>query len=353
MPDELQPSRPTIALDGTDSATLTGGLLRLRVRSDVHGLSSCEAEFGNWGPKGDASDFLFFDRSLLEFGKELRIKVGTTPLFVGKITALEARFPQGNSPSLVVLAEDRFQDLRMTRRTRTFAELSDSDVFSQIAGDHGLSPSVGVSGPTHKVLTQVNQSDLAFMRERARALDAELWISDSTLNVQPRASRGTTSIQLTYGKELRELRVVADLAGQTTSFSVTGWDVAGKQAVTEQADDSVVSSELAGGDSGPSILKSAFGDRADALSNAVPLTSAEAHARAEAMLKRRARRFVVGHGTAETRVELQVGAKVTLVGVGKLFEGDFYLAAAEHLFDGAGGLRTEIELERPGLGKAA
>ena len=69
--------------------------------------------------------------------------------------------------------------------------------------------------------------------------------------------------------------------------------------------------------------------------------------------KRRARRFVVGHGTAETKAELQVGTKVTLKGVGKLFEGDFYLAAAEHLFDGAAGLRTEIELERPGLGKAA
>jgi phage protein D len=355
MPDQpaLQPSRPTLALDGTDSATLTGGLLRLRVRSDVHGLSNCEAEFGNWGPKGDASDFLYFDRSLLDFGKELDVKLGTTALFSGKITALEARFPQGNSPSLVVLAEDRFQDLRMTRRTRTFTDVSDSDVFSQIAGDHGLTPSVGVDGPTHKVLAQVSQSDLAFLRDRARALDAELWISDSTLNVQPRANRGSTSVTLTYGKELRDFRVVADLAGQATTFSVTGWDVSGKQAVTEDADDSVVGSELNGGDSGASILKSAFGDRKDQLANAVPLSSAEAHARAEAMLKRRARRFVVGHGTVETKAELQVGTKVTLAGVGKLFEGDFYLAAAEHLFDGSGGLRTEIELERPGLGKAA
>jgi phage protein D len=352
-PPGIQPSRPTFAVDGTDSSTLTGGLLRLRVRSDVHGLSNCEAEFGNWGPKGDASDFLFFDRSLLDFGKELKIKVGTTALFTGKITGLEARYPQGNSPSLVVLAEDRFQDLRMTRRTRTFADVSDSDVFSQIAGDHGLTPSVGASGPTHKVLAQVNQSDLAFLRERARALDAELWISDSTLNVQPRASRGGSPLKLTYGKELRELRVLADLAGQATSFEVTGWDVSGKQALAEQVDDSVVSSELKGGESGPSILRSAFGDRKDALANAVPQTSAEAHARAEALLKRRARRFLVGHGTAETRAELQVGATVTIAGVGPLFEGDFYLAATEIVFDGAHGLRTELELERPGLGKAA
>ena len=42
-----------------------------------------------------------------------------------------------------------------------------------------------------------------------------------------------------------------------------------------------------------------------------------------------------------------------LAGLGPLFEGDYYLAAAEHVFDGAHGLRTELELERPGLGRAA
>jgi phage protein D len=173
------------------------------------------------------------------------------------------------------------------------------------------------------------------------------------MNVQPRSSRGGTPTKLTYGKELRELRVLADLAGQTTSLEVTGWDVSGKQALKEEVTDSVVSSELAGGDSGPSILKSAFGDRKDALANAVPQTSAEAHARAEALLKRRARRFLVGHGTVETKPELVVGATVTLAGVGPLFNGDFYIASTEIAFDGAGGMRTELELERAGLGKAA
>jgi len=189
----------------------------------------------------------------------------------------------------------------MTRRTRTFADVSDSDVFSQIAGDHGLTPQVTVSGGSHKVLAQLNQTDLGFMRERARALDAELWMTDTTLNVKPRSDRGSSPVTLTYGKELREFRVIADLALQATSIEVSGWDVSGKSAVKESADDSVVSGELAGGDSGPSLLSSAFGDRKDSIANTVPQTSDEAHARAEALLKRRARRFLVGHGTAETK----------------------------------------------------
>lgn len=352
-PVALQLSRPTITIGGSESSSLTGGLLSLRVSEDVHGLSHCEAEFGNWGPSGGSSDFLFFDRSELDFGKTLGIKIADSPIFSGRITGIEARFPEGSSPSISVLAEDRFQDLRMRRRTRTFTDVADADVFNRLAGDHGLTPDISVTGPTYRVLAQLNQSDLAFMRERARALDAELSVTDSTLTVRPRANGAGAPVSLAYGKQLREFRVLADLADQATTVEVTGWDVTGKAALDESAQVAVVSGELAGGDSGPGLLSSAFGARKEAVADAVPQTSAEARARAEAIMKRRARRFIVGHGTAECQPGLGAGVTVRLAGLGALFEGDFYVAAATWLFDGVRGLRTEIEVERPGLGKPA
>jgi uncharacterized protein len=348
----LPPSRPTVAIDGQESPSLTGGQLRARVREDVHGLYDCELEVGNWGPAGgEQPSFLLFDRRALDFGKELRLSVADEPIFSGRITGLEARYPAGGAPSLVALAEDRFQDLRMTRRTRTFAGVSDRDVVSSIAGDHGLTPNVGIDGPPHRILAQLNQSDLAFLRERARALDAELWISGRTLSVQPRARRAATPLRLTYGRELREFRILADVASQATSVEVTGWDVAAKNAIDERADDSLLGGELGGGDSGPSVLRSAFGERRDVFAGTVPQTGDEARARAGALLKRRARRFLVGSGTAETLPGLRVGATVALVGLGPLFEGEFYVAAVTHRFDGATGLRTEFTVERAGLGR--
>jgi phage protein D len=351
--DVLRSSRPTIRLAGADSESLTGGLLRARAFEDVHGLSHCELEIGNWGPVGgDEPGFLFFDRDVLDFGKELELRIGGGVLFNGRITAIEARFPAGAVPTVVVLAEDRFQDLRMTRRTRVFADASDADVASQIAGDHGLTADVGLSGPTHRLLAQLDQSDLAFLRERARARDAELWVSDSKLHVQPRSARGSTPLELSYGKELHEFRVLADLAHQRTSVKVTGWDVAGKRAIEESADDGVVVGELDGGDSGPSVLHSAFGERKDGLANAVPQTGDEARARAEALMKRRARRFIAGYGTADTQPGLRAGATVRLKGLGPLFEGLFYVSGVTHLFDGAVGLRSDLCVERPGIGRS-
>src|ERR1051325_7589257 len=198
MPDEqtsgLRESRPDFCVGGEEKPDLAGGLSALTIQENTEGLYRCEATFGNWGTKEQTTDYLYFDRKVLDFGKDFQVKLGGKVIFDGRIMALEADYPEGQSPEISVLAEDRFQDLRMTRRTRTFADSSDSDVFNQLASDHGLTPSVDVQSPTYKVLAQVNQSDLAFMRERARTIDAELWMDGKTLNVKTRSGRnGSTN----------------------------------------------------------------------------------------------------------------------------------------------------------------
>jgi phage protein D len=272
-------------------------------------------------------------------------------LFDGRIMALEGRFPQGTPPQIAVLADDRLQDLRMTRRTRTFAQMSDADVFRQIATDHSLSTQIDVTGPTYEALTQVNQSDLAFLRERARGLDAELWVEGSALHVQPRTRRATQTLELTLGGRLREFSVTADLAGQRTSLLAHGWDVAAKSALRVEATSSAISGELHGEDSGASILASALGNRVESTAHTLPLSSTETQAHAEAMFRAGARRFVVGRGVAETDPQLRVGAQVDLKGLGPLFSGKYYLSQAKHVFDGVHGIRTEFTGERPGIGR--
>lgn len=349
----LRDSRPAIFIGGREEPELSGGLLNLLIVETGSGLYRCEARFGNWGNKGNRIDFLYFDRDRLDFGKELQVKLGDDVLFTGRITALEASFPEAQPPQLSVLAEDRFQDLRMTRRTRSFFTVSDAAIFNQIANDHGLSPQVEVSGPTYPVLAQVNQSDLAFLRERARTIDAEVWMEDRTLRAQARAQRNGGTLRLAHGGRLRGFTVLADLAPQRTSVAANGWDVAGKTGLQHEADEAAIRSELNGDESGISILQTAFGARREALAHTIPLNSQEAQATAETFLRMSARRFLTGRGTAETSAQLRVGAYVDLQGLGPLFSGKYYLTEVKHLFDGAKGLRTIFCAERPGLGRAA
>ena len=162
----VQDARPTIRVGGDDKPALAQGLLGLLVAEHVSGLYRCEARFGNWGStKSGSIDFLYFDRALLDFGKAFSVKLGDDVIFDGRIMGLEADFPEGRAAEITVLAEDRLQDLRMTRRTRTFENASDADAIRQLASDHGLQADVDLQGPTHKVLAQLNQSDLAFVRD--------------------------------------------------------------------------------------------------------------------------------------------------------------------------------------------
>ena len=344
-------ARPTILIDGQENSPLVGGLNYLLIVEKTNGLYRCEAKFGNWGPKDNSIDFLYFDRKTLEFGKDIQVKIAADEIFKGKITALEAIYPEGQSPEIAVLAEDALQNLRMTRRTRSFEDMSDADVFKKIAGEHNLTPAIDASGATHKIIAQVNQSDLAFLRERARSIDAEIWLKDKELNVKTRANRRGEKVSLKYKAELREFRVLADLANQRTSVVAAGWDVSSKEAIKKEASESAISSELGSDTSGIGILKTQFGERKELLAHTVPFSGQEAQTAAESFMKTTARQFVVGRGVAEPNAKLRVGAFVELDGLGKLFNGKYYVAEIAHIFDNVKGFRTEFRAERTGIGQ--
>jgi len=360
MPDAgvqngLVSARPTFAVEGTVRADLAQDLLGLRIEESTDGLYSCEATFANWGPLRDGQvGFPHFAEDTFDFGTALQVDTladeEMKTVFEGRVTALESRVPDGRAPALTVLAEDRLQDLRMTRRTRTFEELSDADVARQVARDHGLQAEVDVDGPTHDVLAQVNQSDLAFLRDRARAIDAEVWVEGDTLRLQDRGRREAGDLALTHGEGLRSVRVRADLAHQQTDFTVSGWDVQAKEAIEETADASALQRELNGGQSGAAALEEALGARTQQMVHTTPLTTDEARALAEASFRQHARRFVEARGVAEGDGRMRVGAQVELRGVGGRFEGGRYtLTEVVHSFDPERGYRTRFEAQRPYL----
>ncbi|MBA4175711.1 MAG: hypothetical protein C0505_03995 [Leptothrix sp. (in: Bacteria)] len=347
----LTSARPAIEIDGRAQPRLDAGLMRIALVDGIDGQAHAEAEFGNWGGSDAGVGYLWFDRATLDFGKRFTVKLGDSVVFEGRISALEARFPEATPPTLALRAEDALQDLRMTRRTRHFANQSDADVVRAIAGDHGLQTTIDLPGAALPLLVQANESDLAFLRRRARAMDADLFVRDGTLHAVARASRAGPALRLSRGAELREFTVAADLAHQRTALVCSGWDVAAKQAVAARAEASVIQSEAQAGDSGLQLLQQAFGARTDTLTHRVPFDESGARAEAEALLRTLARRFVRGRGTAAVNAALHAGGRVDLVGLGPLFSGEYGVLEVTHRFDAGRGLRSEFTVERPWLGR--
>ena len=147
---------------------------------NTNGLYRCEAKFGNWGKNDSNTGFLYFDRSVLDFGKtfegQARRRHALRRPDHGTRGAISRR---AVAATITVLAEDRFQDLRMTRRTRTFADVSDADVIRQIATDHGLHPSVDVRADAQSARAGEPERPGVPARARARDRRRSLWMEDN------------------------------------------------------------------------------------------------------------------------------------------------------------------------------
>src|SRR4051812_36351915 len=101
----LKDSRPVIFVGGEEKPPLAAGLVGLMILENTTGLYRCEARFSNWGTVNNTTDFLYFDRKTLDFGKDFKIQLGTNVLFNGRIMGLEALFAEGQPPEINVLAE--------------------------------------------------------------------------------------------------------------------------------------------------------------------------------------------------------------------------------------------------------
>jgi phage protein D len=364
MPDlnaSLQASTiPAFTVGGQARAELTRDVALVHIDEDINGLKRLMAQFTAIGPTEGQTDeqLLWIDGRVLDFGAELTVGMGPTDarvdLFKGKISALELSMDQGRAPEVTCLAEDRLMDLRMTRRFKTYEEVSDADLVQQIASQHGLSAQADVNGPTFKLVQQWNQSDLAFLRERAMKLGADVWVEGDTLHLATRDQRQGPRVTLIQGSNLLQIRLAADLAHQRSEVQLGGFDDAQAESIDEAATDSVVSAEAQGHTHGLSVLQRAFGERKSHRVRDVPLMGSHAQAWAKASLLTRARRFVRASGVSTGNTDLRVGTQLRLERVSPLFEGDgYYVTRVQHQFDLTNGYRTHFEAERAWIGQGA
>lgn len=355
--EAIAANRPSIRINGELNATLNESLIDLFVEETTQGLYRCEARFSNWRTTRRTAGFQFFGAETVDFGRDFTVEIGAQDsaqqIFNGRIMGIEAQYPAGRAPEIVILAEDRFQDLRMTRRTRTFIEKSISGIVREIADAHGLEPEIELvdSHPVQAMTAQFNRSDLAFLRDLAREIDAETWVDGETLHLAARTARSAGTVQVAYGRNLHNFTVLADLAHQRSSVSVSGWDVAYKEPINASAGEESISAELNGLRSGAEVLQQALGARHEQISHTGPADQEAAETTARYEFRQRARRFVSGSGTADGQPQMRAGSHVELAGLGSYFDGIYYARLVRHVYDLVGGYRTIFEAERPGIGK--
>lgn len=344
---------PVFKIDGRLVGDLARDLSRLEIDEATDGMKTLMLRLVATGPKGKAAteQLLYLDGETIDFGRTIEVSIGPTEgarvVFQGTISAIEAAFSEGMEPHVVVFAEDELMKLRLTRRMKTYENQSDADIAKAIAGEHGLRSDVAADGPTYAAVQQWNQSDLAFLRARARLIQAEVWLDRDTLCFKTRGERTGTEITLVQGNHLIDVQIRGDLSHQRSAVKVGGYDAQSREAIDEEAGSDVIQAEISDGRTGPSILERAFGARVSHRVRESPLQSGEASAWAKAEMLRRCRGFVTVVGTANGVPDMIVGSRLTLERVGTPFNGEGYYATRVcHTYDLINGHRTHFEAER-------
>jgi len=226
--------------------------------------------------------------------------------------------------------------------------MKDSAIVGQIAREAGLRADVRDTKVTLPYVAQANQTDWAFLRERAARIGHELFVRDKVLHFRPPATASPATQTLDLGADVSDFRPRLSAVGQVGEVTVRGWDVKQKKAVVGKAVTGQEYSPMGGKVTGPKTANKAFGKAATARVDLAPASKADADAIALGDLNATALGFVQATVECGGRPELQAGTVVRIQGAGTRFSGSYYLTTVTHVLDSTGGYRMTLAAERSG-----
>jgi phage protein D len=287
----------------------------------------------------------WIDEASVAPGRSLRIlaKAGRVEkmLFDGEIVEIEPDFALGTQ-QLIVRAFDRLHRLARGHHVRSFLNVSDDDLVKKIAQEAGLQAQVGPMSQVFSYVFQNNETNLAFLQERAAALGYLLYVQGKTLHCEA-PQIGGNPVELEWGSTLREFRPRMTTIGQDNSVAARGWNPATKQEVVGQAGKAQGVPQLGETMNGGELAYRAFNIEAQMLVADRPIrTQTVADKLAQAVADRQAGSFIEAEGSCTGDPSLIAGASVTIKSVGKRFSGTYYVTRTLHTYNSRQGYVTQF-----------
>lgn len=279
------------------------------------------------------------DSAALVPGATLTISVRASAehvLFDGEVTEIEPEFDRGTH-RVTLRAYNRLHRLAHGRRVRSFVNVSDADLFRQLADEVGLTAQVEASGEVYPYILQANETNLAFLQRRAAAIGAFLFVRGTTLHCAPARPEQET-LEVTWGESLYEFRPRLTTIHQVQATLARGWDPSSKRALLGKAGADHLTPQvdlrLAGGASGGAIAARAFdlGETQLLIADRPLRTQRAADLLAQAAAEQRAGRFIEAEGACAGMPALVAGIELTIRAIGDRFSGTYFVTGTTHRY---------------------
>jgi uncharacterized protein involved in type VI secretion and phage assembly len=287
-------------------------------------------------------EFKLTDSTNAKIGNTIEVSMGQSQstvavVFKGEIVAIDMEIGQLMPPYITLQCYNKMHRLQTGRKTRSFLNVSDSDMVGTIAGEAGLSAQATSTGTVYEYILQNNESNLEFLQRRAQRTGYELYVDDTRLVLRKRTT-STKTATLEYGIDLMSFSMRRSAHGQVGGVTVRGWDVAKKQAIVGTA----ASSEVAVGDLKGTTDSALFGTNKMLAVYAPIFNQAEAGKVAQAVLDEISSRHMRVEGSCFGIPAMKPGTTVEVKKIGATYSGTYYLTACIHRYD-MNGYVTEFE----------
>jgi phage protein D/phage baseplate assembly protein gpV len=256
-------------------------------------------------------------------------------LMKGEITALEPDFGESMTPELVVRGYDQTHRLYRETRSKAYLNTKDSNLAEQIASAIGLQSEVETTDTVYDHVFQSNQSDLAFLMERAWRIGYECFVEEDKLFFRKPPNTGSAPVTLKWGEDLKTFNPRMTLAEQVDEVIVRGWNPQEKKEIVGKAETGKLYPKIEEAKDGKTWA-SDFGRGKKIFVDLPVFSQAEANVLAAARLDELSGAFIDAEGKATRRPDIKAGQKIKLENLGKRFSGEYLVTNVTHSYSPEG-----------------
>lgn len=328
-------------LSGTKARPeITKDMLDCTVENSIHLPDVCTFRLYD-------TKFQWLDATEFKEGTEVEIKAGseedTTPatLFHGEITALEMDMAALGTPTVLVRCYDRSHRLHRGRYSRTFVNVTDSDIVQQVGSEMGFTVTSDPTSIVHDWVMQDNESNWEFLNDRAARNGHRLYVKGlKELCFKGVDAAPGDTVTLTWGDNLRSFRPRVNTHSQVDQVVVRGWDHKTKQALVGTSDTGHGLPATGQSETGAARATSAFGAAKMMVTDRPVFTQSEADTLAKSIYDDMSGEYLEAEGMCYGTPTLVPGKTVTLANISTRFNGTYFVTSTTHIYSAKEGYTT-------------
>src|SRR5260221_14119215 len=224
MADSSLRAQIKLKVGGANQTDMLGDLIAVAVDSNLHLPSMLTVELFD-------GEMEWVNDTTIDLGKAMEVTFEEQPepdsteapltkvLFQGEITSIEPHYNRDGRATLVFRAYDKSHRLHRGKQSRTFLEMTDSDIVGKIAKEAGLKSDIDPTKTKFDYLVQTNQTDMEFLLERARRIGYWAFATKEKLYFKKADFNLGDGPTLEWPEALREFRPRLSAVGQPKTGS--------------------------------------------------------------------------------------------------------------------------------------